>query len=950
MCFAAGGVPTMKNRISVYILACVLFCVAPGCAFGQGLVTGKITGTVTDSSGAVVIGAAISVTSSSLMSPQTSKSGNDGSYLVNLLPPGNYTVTITAQGFRAFIQQNVEITAGYTATVNAKLQIGAVSQEVTVSATPPVDVSTATSSTTYGTNLLQKIPTGNDPWSTVALTAGEVQDQMDVGGSKSFYQSTTEVHGSIPGQQVYSFNGLAMNWPEGSNSYTSFYINRDDLQEFDVVTDNAGANVSVGGVYMNMVTRSGTNQWHGDAAAYYLTSAFQSKMNFPVFNGTTDPIGTPFVMSRDTTVDAGGPILNNRWWIFGSYGGYDTRENNPATLNPDGSVSHSTNHQSNTLLRTDYQLNKKNRVNFNWWWNEQNQFNRFDGTFVYPQATWLQIEPAYIIQGQWTSLLTSDLSLDTRAGWSHLLFPLMYQPGVGPNDIPIDDIATGDLSGAAIFQQVNNTDVIAYASTASYNKANWAGSHLFQLGIEFTDGRNRYLYLANHNLEEFLNNGSPFQVTVYNTPSDAREVYHNLSLFGQDAWRIKQRLTLSLGLRFEHFVTFNPAQSRVAATDFPTLFPAENFPASGNVVDWNTASPRIGVAFDPTGKGNQVFRASFGIFEFQQGTGPAESVNQNAFSGFTYTWNGAKDSNGLPTGFQSSPPVSAFGGVTTVIDRNLKRPYSEEVSFGYERTMFRDLQVGVNYYYRVSKNQMVSNNIDTPLSDWTPTTITNPLTNQPMTVYDLNSAQIGLFNFLLTTEPALNDNRYDGVDFTAQKRFSHNWQLLGGFTVSRNKGMFTTGTGDNFNDPNLSINRANSYLNDDATYTLKLASTYVVPRIGLSFSTNYQHYSGYPFQPLAAVNLPQGAETINLLPAGVLRLPDRDSLNLRFSRPFTIRERYRIEPIIDLFNITNSASIIGKLNFYGTVNGSTFSPSSVYQLPTDMLNPRVMRIGLKFGF
>lgn len=938
----------MRNR--TFLLALLFFFSVPVCTFGQALVTGKITGTVTDSSGGVVIGATVAAASSSLMSPQSTKTGKDGSFLINLLPPGNYTVTITASGFQTFVEQNVEITAGYTATVVAKLSVGALSQEVRVTSTPPVDVSTATTSTTYGTNLLQKIPTGNDPWSTVALTSGEVQDQMDVGGSKSFYQSTTEVHGSIPGEQVYSFNGLAMNWPEGSNSYTSFYINRDDLQEFDVVTDNAGANISVGGVYMNMVTRSGTNEWHGDAAAYYLTSAFQSQMNYPVFNGAVDPIGTPFVMARDTTVDAGGPIFKNRWWIFGSWGLYDTRENNPATLNPDGSVSHSTNHQSNSLLRTDYQINSKNRVNFNWWWNEQNQFNRFDGTFVYPDATWLQIEPTYILQGQWTSFITPSLSLDSRVGWNHLLFPLMYQPGVGPNAIPIDDIATGDLSGAAIFQQVNNTDVIAFASTASYNKSNWAGAHLFQVGVEFTDGRNRYLYLANQNMEEFLNNGAPYQVTVYNTPSDAREVYHNLSFFGQDAWKIKQRLTLNLGLRFEHFVTFYPAQSRVAATDFPTLFPAESFPASGNVVDWNTVSPRIGVAYDPTGRGNQVFRAAFGIYEFQMGTGPAESVNPNAFSGVTYTWTGATNSNGLPTGFLGTPPVSAFGGVDTVVDSNLKRPYSEEISAGYERTLFRDLRVGVNYYYRVSKNQMVSNNVDTPLSDWTPATIANPLTNQPLTVYDLNPAEIGQFNFLLTTEPALNDNRYDGVDFTVQKHFSHNWQVLGGFTVSRNNGVFTTGTGDNFNDPNLNINRDNSYLNDDATYALKLASTYIVPHIGLSFSGSYQHYSGYPFQPQASVILPQGAETINLEPAGIIRLPDRDLLDLRFSRPVTIRDRYKLEPIIDLFNVTNSTSIINKLNFYGTINGSVFTPSSDYELPTDMLNPRVMRIGLKFDF
>ena len=962
-----------------FLRSICLFLLLPGCAFGQALVTGKIAGTVTDSSDATVTGAKVVASGSALMAPQTTTTKSDGSYLLNLLPPGVYTVTITATGFETYVQQNVEITAGFTATVNAKMHVGAVTEQVTVNAAPPVDVATATTSTTYGTALLQNIPTGNDPWSTVALTAGETQDQMDVAGSKSFYQSTTEVHGSLPGQQSYSFNGLAMNWPEGSNSYTTFYINRDDLQEFHVESDGAQANVSVGGVYMNMVTRSGTNQWHGDAAAYYLTSQFQSTPSYPVFGGTVTRVGTPFQMSRDTTVDGGGPIISNKLWIFGSYGRYDTVENNVAIPNLDGTTTHSSNHQSNTLARLDYQINAKNRVNFNWWWNEQNQFNRFDATFPTANATWQQIEPAYILQGQWTSLLTSNLSLDTRLGWNHLLFPLMYEPGVGPNAIPISDIQTGTLTGAAIFQQINNTDVIALASTASYSKSNWGGTHLFQFGYEFTDGRNRYLYLANHNLEEFLNNGAPFEVTVYNTPSDAREVYHNNSFFALDSWTIKRRLTLSLGLRYEHYNTFNPAQTRVAATDFPTLFPAQSFPASGNITTWNTVSPRIGVAFDPTGKGDQVFRASFGIYELQQGTGPAEAVNQNAFSGKTYAWGGAVDSNGLPTGFLSGPLLNAFGGVTTMIDPKLKRPYSEEISAGYERTIFKDIRIGVNYYFRVTKNQMGTPNLSTPLSDWTPitalngVTLMNPITKQPLTVYQLKSGDIGLFNSVLTTIPAFDDNRYDGVDFTAEKRLSHNWQVLTGFTVSRNTGLLNSGSGDNFNDPNLNIGAANSYLNFDATYVFKAATTYVIPKIGVSFSANYQHYSGYPFQPVAVIPgsfttgsgstqttttvLNEGSETVALLPAGSMRLPDRDSLNLRFSRPFTLRDRFKFEPIVDLFNITNSASIINELNSYGTYNyvasaGNPvgFSAASSYLQPTDMLNPRVLRLGLKISF
>jgi len=127
----------MRNRI---LLLLVLVGLLPSLACAQIAITGKITGVVTDASGAAVPNATVTVKSTSLMSVRTTNSGADGSYLFDLLPPGAYEVNVTAKGFRTVSETGVVITAGFTATVNAKLQVGEVTQTVQVEGEPVVDL------------------------------------------------------------------------------------------------------------------------------------------------------------------------------------------------------------------------------------------------------------------------------------------------------------------------------------------------------------------------------------------------------------------------------------------------------------------------------------------------------------------------------------------------------------------------------------------------------------------------------------------------------------------------------------------------------------------------------------------------------------------------------------------------------------------------------------------
>src|SRR5579862_1721301 len=396
----------MRARI-LCLLA--LVCLFPAIMPAQVAITGKITGVVTDPSGAAVASATVAVKSTALMAARTISTGADGAYLFDLLPPGTYDVTVTAQGFRTIEETGVVLTAGFTATVNTKLQVGEVTQTVKVESEPVVDLQNVQTSTTFDQSLLQDIPSGRDPWSTVAQMPGVTSSTFDVAGNNSYQQSAMQVHGSTQAEQIYSYNGLDMNWPGSSGGYTQFYTNHDSFDEFQVVADNAPASVPIGGIYMNQVTKSGSNQWHGQAAAYYLSAAFQADVKQPA-NAVVNT-GSPFDMTLDTSASLGGALIKDKWWLFGSYRRYDLRQRILAVTDQAGNPVVDVNHQTNTDLRSDFQLNSKNKLSFIWLYNEQNRFFRRDTSyqFVSENASWKQIEPAYILEGLWTSQITNNL-------------------------------------------------------------------------------------------------------------------------------------------------------------------------------------------------------------------------------------------------------------------------------------------------------------------------------------------------------------------------------------------------------------------------------------------------------------------------------------------------------------------------------------------------------------
>src|SRR5215469_4173373 len=174
-----------KHRLSIFVLVALMVGFIPSLMFGQVATTGKIAGVVTDASGAAVPDSTVTVKSTALMAERTTTTGADGAYLFDLLPLGTYEVNVTRKGFKGVTETGIVLTAGFTATVNAKLEVGEVTQVVRVEGVNVVDLQGVQTSTTFDQTLLQDIPSGRDPWSTVAQMPGVTSSTFDVAGNNS---------------------------------------------------------------------------------------------------------------------------------------------------------------------------------------------------------------------------------------------------------------------------------------------------------------------------------------------------------------------------------------------------------------------------------------------------------------------------------------------------------------------------------------------------------------------------------------------------------------------------------------------------------------------------------------------------------------------------------------------------------------------------------------------
>ncbi len=321
----------LRSRSAVLrTLALTLLLALPVLSHAQGLA--RITGTVTDPTGAVIPGAEAALTDVATGKVSHASSNGSGEYTFPSLPPANYTLKVTASGFHGYTQENIHLEADQAATINAPLKPGSGTETVEVTATPPqVDVTTGTLSQVVTDQQINELPLNSrNAASLTTLVAGVTSapsGASDQGNTKTFpVVVNVSVNGTRANQTNYLLDG-GNNLDEYTNVNAPFPF-PDALQEFSVQTSNFGAEYgqSAGGV-VNIITRSGTSAYHGNAFEYVRNAVFNAHNYFSFVtnsNGTLVPYVDPLKRNQFGGT-FGGPVgLPHIWklkkgFFFGGY-------------------------------------------------------------------------------------------------------------------------------------------------------------------------------------------------------------------------------------------------------------------------------------------------------------------------------------------------------------------------------------------------------------------------------------------------------------------------------------------------------------------------------------------------------------------------------------------------------------------------------------------------------
>src|SRR5579862_1363481 len=310
------GDMTVKRLITGILAVLVIAAVMAPSLMAQSLVSGDLTGTVTDPTGAVVSGASVSLKSNANGATRTTTTGASGNYRFSLLSPGSYTITVTAPGFSK-TESAATVSIGQASIADVKMAVGATSQTVEVTTSAPlVQADNADLSTNFSQALIQNQPNGGNDLTYVAQTAPGVT--MNVGGGYGNFSS----YGLPATSNLFTVNGendmdpyLNLN----NSGATNLTLGRNDLQEATVINNAySGQYGQQAGAQVNYVTKSGGNAYHGNVEYWWTGRSMDANDWFNNCGAACNsaPAPRPFANNNEWAASLGGPIKKDKLFFF----------------------------------------------------------------------------------------------------------------------------------------------------------------------------------------------------------------------------------------------------------------------------------------------------------------------------------------------------------------------------------------------------------------------------------------------------------------------------------------------------------------------------------------------------------------------------------------------------------------------------------------------------------
>ena len=968
---------TLHFFICTFVIALSFAASTPSVFAQSQALNGQIEGTVSDQTGATVPNAVITVTNIETGATRTVTTDESGVYRLPLLPLGSYRIMAEAVNFKKFIREGITLTTGQTATIDIRLETGEVQETVTVS----LDASIADTGKTDLGRVINNRDVRNLPVPyRNPYNLGRLQTNVNGRITGGFNNPNLTVNGYRQ-RANYLFDGNWSNLADRPGSRLLF-VSETYVNEVQIVTNGFAAEFgNTPGMIMNIVTQSGTNKFSGSAGFRFSRTPFYAR---PFFYNSPQRLQTTDL--NDLTATVGGAIWRDRWHF---HGGIELFRNNDnvtnaslITISPSNraqliaaGLSPSifpasaplTQEREFYIFRTDLQLNKNNRLTV--------RFNRSPNIALRGSGGLNTLERAqniknkdYSIGAQLVSYLPTTLNeLRFQYAWRRTSFERNELSGSTPA-VTITGVANfGSTLDSYSINPLEKTTQIQNNLTLTRS------SHVFKFGGGFIriDDFKRLPISATYTfptIDAYIvarNGSNPRSYTSYNETFGNSEVSYKstyLNFFAQDDWKLTRRLKINFGLRYDLYLI--PKADADAPLPFSQKFN----------VDKNNLAPRLGIVY-ALREGNRptVIRFGAGIYYETPWLNNYERAlrnngNPRFFSvSFTPPQPCAPD---FPNTFSGNlPSCAVLPRNSDAVSPDFVNMYALHFNFQIEQAITENLSVSAGYVHSEGRHLPVYRQINclptgATLADGRPI-FGNISPNLPC----MNRIFPQFQNIQMVE--SVGNLRYDALALQLTQRFSRGLQFSANYTFSKATDDAPDSGLDDLNLSDASNRALDKSLSSGDQHHTFVMSLLFRPQFNfanksLRYVSNYNQFgiiananSGERFNILSTIDLNRDGFRYDR-PVGVRRnagkTPNQYNVDLRYSRLFNFKERFRLEFFGEFQNLFNINSIVG----YSDVLVSNVNPQTgelIGTLPdfrarntSTAQESRQFQLGFKFTF
>jgi hypothetical protein len=881
----------------------------------------------------VMPGVTIEISSPALIGGiKTATTSGTGTYVFLNLPVGRYKVSATLSGFKTIVRESIQVSADETVTVDFVLPVGGYNETVTVSASvPQVDAKSATVAAEIDRDQLAKLPTSRDAFYDLVLTAPGMFDS-----SSSNTLSSPTAYGSSTNENVFLINGVNATNPEAGSFGTLVNVNYDAVDQVRIVGLGSKAEYgSFSGVAVDVVTKSGSNQFHGTGALYSQLGKPASNQPGPKANlgapwlyiGEGEQLAGDVKKNWEASATLGGPLKKDKVWFFGAYDYLRASQLPPRWSLQNESWGRYYDGKLSVVPAPRHLIwgayHRENNDSNGYSWGSE---PAWDTSMSYGAKT---VNNTAAGQWQWTPGGKTAVSAKYLAFWKN---DKPYLPANAPNHPGyINWWKWSDYGINGAFPYVDNQKASRQTLQAdlSHYTEGFLGQHDIKFGVQYTKGRGNRQEGYFQNYVNFL---YPYRWTqsvadMESWYGDTGLIFYNqkdtinpfltvrtadtAGAFFDDRWSPTNRLTVTLGLRFDRMTT---KYDKGKVYQFLKTPEEINGPppvlrdraGSGNVFDFRTWSPRLGVSYALTSDNKTVARASYGRYymplsiEYLRRFGPdAPPLNRVTQFFEVGPWsivdtNGDGNIDSLETRaaarkvYGLTPfkevPETRDQSWTLNVGKNVKDQYTDEMTFNVEREIARNMSVTAAYIYKHSANLFANVPINrTTGQEWQYDRI--PFTTesgQKVSLYSvkhldyngdgvIDGADIAWVgangSFRTQNMPSFDgikaERNYHGLQFVLSKRYSNRWQAQASFLYSSSNGMARRSLRQDVNVEgpmfwddnwmgtlNQTVNNLTGPLPFTPKYEFKLSGSYQVPIVEVDVGARFRMMTGRPMWKL----------------------------------------------------------------------------------------------------